>query len=83
LTPALVLLRDSPSLQVYVPQADCTLALKPLTGRERDAEDIAALCPQLAIHTREQALVDRYAERRWQMIHFLASPLVRRALEQV
>jgi hypothetical protein len=44
------------------------LALKLLAGRERDAEDIAALCSQLAIQTREQAqaLVDRYAERSWQ-----------------
>ena len=65
---SLMLWRDSPNLQIYVPQADCMLALKLLAGRERDAEDIAALCAQLAIQTREQAqaLVDRYAERRWQ-----------------
>ena len=65
---SLILWRDSPNLQIYVPQADCILALKLLAGRERDAEDIAALCAQLAIQTREQAqaLVDRYAERGWQ-----------------
>ncbi len=84
-TESLMLWHDYPNLQVYVPQADCMLALKLLAGRERDAEDIAALCAQLAIQTREQAqaLVDRYAERRWQRINFLASPLVRRTLEQV
>jgi hypothetical protein len=44
------------------------LALKLLAGRARDAEDIAALCAQLAIQTREQAqaLVNRYADRHWQ-----------------
>jgi len=65
---SLMLWRDSPNLQIYVPQADCMLALKLLAGRERDAEDIAALCAQLAIQTREQAqaLVDRYTERGWQ-----------------
>jgi hypothetical protein len=37
------------------------------------------------MQTREQAhaLVDCYAERRWQSINFLASLLVRRAFEQV
>ncbi len=39
----------SPNLQIYVPQADCMLALKLLAGCERDTEDIAALCAQLAI----------------------------------
>lgn len=65
---ALVLWRDSPNLQIYVPSAECMLALKLLAGRARDAEDIAALRAQLAIHTREQAqaLVDRYADRPWQ-----------------
>ena len=65
---ALVLWRDSPNLQIYVPSAECMLALKLLAGRPRDAEDITALRAQLAIHTREQAqaLVDRYASRPWQ-----------------
>jgi hypothetical protein len=46
---SLMLWRDSPNLQIYVPQADCILALKLLAGCERDTEDIAALCAQLAI----------------------------------
>lgn len=72
---SLMLWRDSPNLQIYVPQADCMLALKLLAGRERDAEDIAALCAQLAIQTRAQALVDRYAERRWQQECMLQATL--------
>ena len=44
-----MLWRDFPNLQIYVPQADCMLALKLLAGCERDTEDIAALCAQLAI----------------------------------
>ena len=46
---SLMLWRYSPNLQIYVPQADCMLALKLLAGCERDTEDIAALCAQLAI----------------------------------
>jgi hypothetical protein len=74
---SLVLWRDSANLQVYVPPAECMLALKLLAGRARDEEDIAALCAQLAIHTREQAqaLVDRYAERRWQQECMLQATL--------
>ena len=74
---SLVLWRDSPNLQIYVPRADCMLALKLLAGRPRDAEDIAALCAELAIHTREQAqaLVDRYAERHWQEEYLLQATL--------
>jgi len=46
-TESLILWRDYPNLQVYVPQADCILALKLLAGRERDAEDIAAFALSL------------------------------------
>jgi len=56
---------DRNEMDIYLPQADCMLALKLLSGRPRDEEDIAALCQQLNISTREQAqaLVDRYADR--------------------
>jgi len=39
-----------------------------LAGREKDEEDILALCEVLTIQTREQAqtLVDRYATPEWQ-----------------
>ncbi|QBD77091.1 hypothetical protein EPA93_14190 [Ktedonosporobacter rubrisoli] len=65
---ALTLWREYSHLHIYAPHADFMLALKLLAGRERDAEDIEALCEMLNIHTREQAqaLVDRYAERNWQ-----------------
>jgi hypothetical protein len=64
----LTLWRAYTHLYVYVPQADFMLVLKLLAGRKRDADDIAALCRCLDIHTREhaQALVDRYADRQWQ-----------------
>ncbi len=65
---SLTLWRTYTHLQIYVPQLDCMLALKLLSGRPRDEEDIAALCQQLNISTRKQAqaLVDRYADRQWQ-----------------
>jgi hypothetical protein len=64
----LTLWRAYTHLHIYVPQADFMLVLKLLTGRKRDADDIAALCQQLGIHTRvcAQAIVDRYADRKWQ-----------------
>jgi hypothetical protein len=64
----LTLWREYSHLQVYVPPADYILALKLLSGRKKDAEDIEALCQQLHIYTREQAqnLVDQYASRSWQ-----------------
>ena len=66
---ALILWQNYPNLQVYVPQADFILALKLLAGRDRDEDDILALCQKLSIQTREQAqaLVDRYADRSWQL----------------
>ncbi|GAC1502311.1 MAG: DUF6036 family nucleotidyltransferase [Ktedonobacteraceae bacterium] len=65
---AVILWHDYPNLQVYVPQAECILALKLLAGRERDEDDIVALSESLNVTTREQAqdLVDRYAEKWWQ-----------------
>ena len=49
-------------LEVYIPPSDYILALKLLAGRFKDEDDIATLCKQLHIQTREQAqtLVDRY-----------------------
>jgi hypothetical protein len=72
---SLTLWRTYTHLQVYVPQADCILALKLLSGRPRDEEDIAALCQQLNISTRAQALVDRYADRQWQQECMLEATL--------
>ncbi len=49
-------------LEVYVPPGEYILALKLLAGRQKDRDDIDALCQQLRIRTPEQArqLVDRY-----------------------
>jgi hypothetical protein len=56
------------NLHVYVPSAEYILALKLLAGRDRDEDDIQALCAQLSVHTHEQAqeLVDRFATPDWQ-----------------
>jgi hypothetical protein len=69
--------REFPNLIVYTPDAEFILALKLLSGRDKDEEDITALCEQLQIETTEQAqaLVDRYAERRWQEECRLAATL--------
>jgi hypothetical protein len=60
--------RDYSNLQVYVPSAEYILALKLLAGRDRDEDDILALCALLNIQTREQAqvLVDRFTSPQWQ-----------------
>jgi len=60
--------RHYPHLLVYQPSAEYILVLKLLSGRDRDEEDILALCDRLNIQTRgqAQALVDRYASREWQ-----------------
>jgi hypothetical protein len=49
-------------LEVYIPPGEYILALKLLAGRQKDRDDIFALCQQLKIRTRQQAqqLVDRY-----------------------
>ena len=49
-------------LEVYVPPGEYILALKLLAGRQKDRDDIYALCQQLKIRTRKQAqqLVDQY-----------------------
>jgi hypothetical protein len=55
-----------PLLHVYVPSKAYILALKIFAGRDRDEEDIHALCALLDIKTRKQAkrLVDRYITNR-------------------
>lgn len=60
--------REYSQLHVFVPEPECILALKLLSGREKDEDDIIALCERLEIETREQAqaLVDRYADKNWQ-----------------
>ncbi len=60
--------REYQHLHVYVPSQEYILVLKLLAGREKDEEDILALCEVLNIQTREQAqtLVDRYATPEWQ-----------------
>ncbi len=65
---SIVLWRQYTNLQIYVPQADFVLVLKLLAGREKDEEDIVALCEALNIRTRQHAqeLVDRYVEQGWQ-----------------
>ncbi len=49
-------------LEVYIPPDEYMLALKLLAGRQKDRDDIYALCQQLKIRSRQQAqqLVDRY-----------------------
>ncbi len=49
-------------LEVYVPPGEYILALKLLAGRQKDRDDIYALCRQLKIQTQKQAqqLVDQY-----------------------
>jgi len=57
-----VLWRTYAMLEVYIPPDDYILALKLLANRQKDQEDILALCQQLRIQTSEQAqqIVDRY-----------------------
>ncbi len=57
-----VLWRRYAMLEVYVPPGEYILALKLLAGRQKDWDDIYALCQHLKIQTRKQAqqLVDRY-----------------------
>ncbi len=49
-------------LEVYIPPAEYMLALKLFAGRDRDRDDILALCQQLGITTRQQAqdILDRF-----------------------
>ncbi|GCE14788.1 hypothetical protein [Tengunoibacter tsumagoiensis] len=63
-----VIWREYSNLHIFVPEAQCVLALKLLAGRSKDADDIATLCKHLHIETREQAqaLVDKYADKAWQ-----------------
>ena len=54
--------RSYGKLEIFLPPKEYILALKLLAGRQKDIEDIQALCDQLQIRTREQAqrLVDLY-----------------------
>ncbi len=65
---AVTLWRAYSNLEIYVPSSEYILALKLLAGREKDEDDILALCVLLHIQAREeaQALLDRYADPRWQ-----------------
>ncbi|GHO47255.1 DUF6036 family nucleotidyltransferase [Ktedonospora formicarum] len=76
-TGPLSLWRAYPNLEIYIPQVNYILALKLLAGRDRDEDDILALCEHIGIKTREQAqtLVDRYASKEWQMECNLTSTL--------
>lgn len=49
-------------IETYLAERGYILALKLLAGRQKDSDDILALCHQLNIQTREQAqeLLDRY-----------------------
>lgn len=49
-------------LEVYIPPAEYMLALKLFAGRDRDRDDILALCQQLSVTSRQQAqdILDRY-----------------------
>lgn len=49
-------------LEIYLPPKEYILALKLMAGRQKDKDDILALCRELKIQTREQAqcLVDFY-----------------------
>jgi predicted nucleotidyltransferase len=64
----LTLWREYSTLHIYVPDAEYILALKLLAGRDKDEDDILTLCERLNIQTREdaQAVVDRYADLKWQ-----------------
>ncbi len=57
-----ILWRHYGMLEVYIPEVEYILALKLLAGRQKDRNDIQALCQHLKIRTRHQAqqLVDRY-----------------------
>lgn len=57
-----VLWRTYGLLEVYIPPKEYILALKLMAGRQKDKNDILALCQELRIYTREQAqhLVDVY-----------------------
>jgi len=61
-----VLWRTYAMLEVYIPPDEYILALKLLANRQKDQEDIQALCQQLRIQTREQAqqIVDRYVSEK-------------------
>jgi hypothetical protein len=60
---------DYANLQVYVPAPEYILVLKLLAGRDRDEDDIQALCTLLNVQSRERAqeLVDRYTSPQWQL----------------
>jgi len=64
-------------LQVYLPPLNYILALKLFAGRQKDMDDIQALCQQLDITTRAQAqaILDAYVYPRWQQEYRVALTL--------
>ncbi|MBE3560766.1 MAG: hypothetical protein IMW89_16325 [Ktedonobacteraceae bacterium] len=77
--PELELWMTSGKLRVYVPSSEYILAMKLFADREKDGDDIEALCQQLRVETRDQAqaILDRYVYQRWQIEYN-----VRRTLEK-
>jgi hypothetical protein len=55
-------------LDVYLPSKEYILANKLLSFREKDKQDVQALCTHLDVFTQEQAqaILDQYAPRAWQ-----------------
>ena len=65
-------------LEVYLPPAEYMLALKLFAGRDRDRDDILALCRQLTINSRQQAqdILDRYIpDQQLQQLHQVSDTL--------
>lgn len=64
-------------LHVYLPPKDFMLAHKLIAAREKDEEDIQALCFQLGIDTRKKAqtVLDKYISREIQENHHAAEKL--------
>ena len=64
-------------LEVYIPKLDYILAMKLFAGREKDGQDIAALCELLGVGMREQAqaVLDAYVYPRWQKEYNVAQTL--------
>lgn len=78
LVPGGTLWRRYGMLEVYIPPDDYILALKLFAGRDKDRDDILALCQRLGITTRQQAqdVVNRYVpDRQLQQLNGVADTL--------
>jgi hypothetical protein len=66
-------------LEVYFPSKEAVLAMKIIAFRDKDQEDIAALCKQLRIKTRveAQAIIDRFVTDEGQKENLVARTLNR------